>query len=445
MRKGVVAAVVGGALMMGALVPASALAQADTISFSAAGTERNAVIEVPKSDKPVPVVVLFPREGMTAADAVTRFGPAVARAKAAIVALDALPCSRLGGAPCWAPMEPGDRQVVDLAGTSGLMDILDKRADLDTTRLVAMGESSGGAFAVTVTRSIPARVDGALAISAFDPTRVVGTNAEGQVAFPLTLTGPSKIARQRTMQAITVVRASNDTSVPPQLSKELVTRLATHGWQAKATLVTIGGVGAGDPQLAAPGRITKRIKALMVSALHLDTTPGVQKRLIELGYLPKGTTSGDYATQQALMAFQGWEGLPRDGVAGAETQKVLATATRPTVAKPTTGKHIEVDIEKQVLLLENGDKVLSAIHVSTGAAGNTPRGSYSIIRKENPSWVPKFKIWLAYTSYFVGGFALHEYPDVPGYPASHGCVRISSPFSAGVYEFASDGTPIYLH
>jgi lipoprotein-anchoring transpeptidase ErfK/SrfK len=135
----------------------------------------------------------------------------------------------------------------------------------------------------------------------------------------------------------------------------------------------------------------------------------------------------------------------RPGVAGAETQKVLATATRPTVAKPTKGKHIEVDIEKQVLLLENGDKVLSAIHVSTGAAGNTPRGSYSIIRKENPSWVPKFKIWLAYTSYFVGGFALHEYPDVPGYPASHGCVRISSPFSAGVYEFASYGTPIYLH
>jgi len=445
MRNGVVAVVVGGALMAGALVPASAFAQADTISFSAAGTERNAVIQVPKSDKPVPVVVMFPREGMTAADAVTRFGPAVAGAKAAIVALDALPCSRLGGAPCWAPLEPGDRQVLDLAGTSGLMDILDKRADLDTSRLVAMGESSGGAFAVTVTRSIPARVDGALAISAFDPTRVVGTNAEGQVAFPLTLTGPSKIVRQNTMQAITVVRASNDTSVPPQLSKELVTRLSTHGWQSKATLVTVGGVGAGDPELAAPGRITKRLKALMVSALHLDTTVGVQKRLIDLGYLPKGTTSGDYATEQALMAFQGWEGLPRDGVAGAETQKRLATATRPTASKPGKGKRVEVDIDKQVLLLEDGSKVLSAVHVSTGATGNTPRATFSVIRKENPSWDYLFKIWLPYASYFHEGFALHEYPDVPGYPASHGCVRIASPFSAGVYEFASMGTTVYLH
>ena len=445
MRKGVAVALVGGALIAGGLLPASAFAQADTISFTAAGTDRTAVIQVPQSKKPVPVVVVFPREGMTAADAVTRFGPAVTGAKAAIVALDALPCSRLGGAQCWAPMEPGDRQVLDLAGTSGLLDILDKRSDLDTSRLVTLGESSGGAFAVTVTRSMPARVDGALAISAFDPTRVVGTDAEGQVAFPLTLSGPSKIVQQKTMQAITVVRASNDTSVPPQLSKDLVTRLATHGWKSKATLVTVGGVGAGAPELAAPARITKRIKALMVSALHLDTTLGVQKRLMDLGYLPKGTTSGDYATEQALMAFQGWEGLPRDGVAGPATQKRLATATRPTAYKPGKGKRVEVDIDKQVLLLEDGSKVLSVVHVSTGATGNTPRATFSVIRKENPSWDALFKIWLPYASYFYNGFALHEYPDVPGYPASHGCVRIASPFAAGVYNFAGYGTTVYLH
>jgi len=445
MRKGVVGALVGGALLVGGLVPAAAFAQADTISFTAAGTDRTALIHVPESKKPVPVVLVFPREGMTAEDALTRFTPAVDGARAAIVVLDALPCSRLGGATCWAPMEPGDRQVLDLAGTSGLLDILDKRSDLDTSRLVALGESSGAAFAVTVTRSMPARVDGALAISGFDPTRVVATDAAGQVAFPLSLSGPSKIARQRTMQAITVVRASNDTSTPPQLSKELVTRLSTHGWQSKATLVTIGGVGAGDPQLAAPARITKRIKALMVSALHLDTTLGVQKRLRELGYLPAGTISGDYATEQALMAFQGWEGLPRDGVAGAETQKRLATATRPTADKPGQGKRVEVDIVKQVLLLEDGSKVLSVVHVSTGATGNTPRATFSVIRKENPSWDVLFSIWLPYASYFYNGFALHEYPDVPGYPASHGCVRIASPFSAGVYNFATMGTTVYLH
>ena len=445
MRKGVVVAVLGGALAAGVLLPSCAVAQSEPITFMAAGTDRTALIQVPDIKKPMPVVVVFPREGTTAAEAIGRFAPAVTAAKSAIVALDALPCSRLGGLPCWSPMEGGDRQAVDLSATSALLNILDKRKDLDTSRLVVLGEASGGAFAVTATRSIPARVDGALAISAFDPTRSITTTAAGQVAFPLALTGPSKISRQGTMQAITVVRGSADTVIPPQLSKEVVTRLSTHGWKSKATLVTIGGAGAGDPQLASPARLTKRIKALMQSALHLDTPVGVQRRLRELGYLPRGTTSGGYATQQAIMAFQGWEGLPRDGVAGSATQQRLATATRPTASKPGTGKRVEVDIGRQVLLLENGSTVLSIIHVSTGATGNTPRGTFSIIRKENPSWDYAFKFWLNYASYFYQGFALHEYPDVPGYPASHGCVRIASPFAAGVYEFAVYGTPVYLH
>ena len=445
MRRGVALAISGGVLALVGLAPTAAMAVPEDITFTAGGTERHAVLEVPDSTKPLPVVMVFPREGMTAADAITRFQPAVTRAGAAIVALDALPCSRLGGAPCWAPMEAADRQAMDIAATAGLMNDLDTRKNLDTTRLIALGESSGAAFAITATRSLPSRVDGALAISAFDPTRSVVTNAEGQVAFPLALTGPSKIKQQKTMQAITVVRGSADTSIPPQLSREVQVRLATHGWKSKATLITVGGVGTGDPALAAPARISPRIKALLQSALHLDTTMGVQKRLSELGYLPAGTTSSDYGISQAIMAFQGWEGLPRDGVAGASTQTAMLTATRPTATKPGQGKRVEVDIEKQVLLLEQGSKVIRIVHVSTGAAGNTPRGNYSIIRKENPSWDALFNIWLPYASYFIGGFALHEYPDVPGYPASHGCVRISSPFAPGVYDFAGYGTPVYLH
>ncbi len=447
MRKGMVVAVASGALALGALVPAGALAQPQVqdIDFTAAGTQRHAVLQMPAgASKAVPVVMVFPREGMTAADAVTRFAPAVTTAKAAIVALDALPCSRLGGAPCWAPMEAAGRQFEDIAATTGLLNELDTRKDLDTTRLVALGESSGAAFAVTVTRSMPARIDGALAISAFDPTRTVGTDAEGQVAFPLTLSGPSTITQQKTMQAITIVRASNDTQIPPQLSKDLYTRLRTHGWQDKVQLVTIGGVNSGDPALADPARITKRIRTLLQSALHLDTTLGVQKRLADLGYLPKGSMSSDYAISQAIMAFQGWEGLPRDGVAGPATQKRMLTATRPVAWRTGRGHMAEVDIDRQVLLLVDGSKVVRAVHVSTGAAGNTPRGTYSIIRKEQMSWDYLFNIWLPYASYFVGGFALHEYPDVPGYPASHGCVRIASPFAPEVYEFTPMGTPVYL-
>ncbi len=236
------------------------------------------------------------------------------------------------------------------------------------------------------------------------------------MVFPLALTGPSKIKQQRTMQAITVVRGSADTSISPKLSREVQVRLATHGWQSKSTLITVGGVGAGDPALAAPGRISPRIRALLQSAFHLDTPMGVQKRLIELGYLPAGTTSSDYGISQAIMAFQGWEGLPRDGVAGAATQTAMLTAKRPTATRPGKGKRIEVDIGKQVLLLEDGSKVLRVIHVSTGATGNTPRGNYSIIRKENPSWVPEFKIWLSVHLILHRGLRHARIPRCAGVP-----------------------------
>ena len=61
---------------------------------------------------------------------------------------------------------------------------------------------------------------------------------------------PKTFAEPTTSPSLKIVRASNDTQVPPQLSKDLYTRLRTHGWQDKVQLVTIGGVIA-DPQTQA--------------------------------------------------------------------------------------------------------------------------------------------------------------------------------------------------
>jgi lipoprotein-anchoring transpeptidase ErfK/SrfK len=51
---------------------------------------------------------------------------------------------------------------------------------------------------------------------------------------------------------------------------------------------------------------------------------------------------------------------------------------------------------------------------------------------------------MPYAMYFVGGFAMHEYPDVPGYPASHGCVRMPAPEAPVVWDFAGYGTPVIV-
>jgi lipoprotein-anchoring transpeptidase ErfK/SrfK len=40
---------------------------------------------------------------------------------------------------------------------------------------------------------------------------------------------------------------------------------------------------------------------------------------------------------------------------------------------------------------------------------------------------------LWYPLHFLRGFALHGYPSVPAYPASHGCVRLPMWFARGFH------------
>jgi peptidoglycan hydrolase-like protein with peptidoglycan-binding domain len=174
----------------------------------------------------------------------------------------------------------------------------------------------------------------------------------------------------------------------------------------------------------------------------------VQKRLWRLGYLPRAGVDGldGYRTRQAVMAFQSWEGLERDGIAGPITKAALAEARRP---KPRPGgppKRIEVFRSRGVALLVKEGRTKRAIHVSTGAPGTaTPTGTYQVFRKERNSWSVPFSTWLPYASYFNNGIAFHEYPDVPPYPASHGCVRVPAPEAPFVYDFAAIGTTVRVH
>jgi lipoprotein-anchoring transpeptidase ErfK/SrfK len=174
------------------------------------------------------------------------------------------------------------------------------------------------------------------------------------------------------------------------------------------------------------------------------STLELQAQLARLGYLPADAVSGvgDARTREAVVAFQGWEGLERDGVAGPVTLGRLARASRPTPL-PGSGARIEVHLDRQVLLLVEGQRVGRAIHVSTGAPSTpTPRGAFRVFRRERNSWSTPFSVWLPWASYFTGGIAFHGYPEVPAYPASHGCVRVPLSEAATVYGFARLGVPV---
>ena len=140
-----------------------------------------------------------------------------------------------------------------------------------------------------------------------------------------------------------------------------------------------------------------------------------------------------------MLAFQNVHGLPRTGLPDSRFWQVLAASTRPT-PEFDGGDHIEVDKTKQVLFLVRDGQVALISHVSTGATGNTPVGTFHVYRK-----VVGFDWILYYPMYFLRGFAIHGYPDVPAYPASHGCVRIPMWLAPRLFAMNDYGTTVIVH
>lgn len=223
------------------------------------------------------------------------------------------------------------------------------------------------------------------------------------------------------------------------------------------TATSAADVGAvrillGDEPVPAPGEDPGALITLGSIAKREVIGPvpvgiaAVQRRLVALRYLGRNTVNGklDYRTSQALLAFQAWEGLTRTGDANLATRRRLNVARIPRPRNGATGRRIEVDRYKGVALLIEAGVTRRAIHVSTGAGGRTPRGTFRIFRKERMSWSNPFSVWLPYASYFSGGYAFHEYPSVPAYWASHGCIRVGYPEAPTVYAFASFGTLVQI-
>jgi lipoprotein-anchoring transpeptidase ErfK/SrfK len=177
----------------------------------------------------------------------------------------------------------------------------------------------------------------------------------------------------------------------------------------------------------------------------------VQAALVRLKYLPPNAVTGtfDYRTSQAVMAFQSWDGLRRDGVVGKQTARSLEAAQPPVAAKQGSGRWVEIHRAQSTLLLVQDGVVAQAVHCSTGMTMDappydTPAGSYTVFAKMLESWSVPYKVWMPYAAYFNGGIAIHGLDYVPAYPASHGCVRVSMPEAPTVYAFVSVGTPVYV-
>jgi hypothetical protein len=174
-----------------------------------------------------------------------------------------------------------------------------------------------------------------------------------------------------------------------------------------------------------------------------------EQRLAELSYR-SGTIDGhaDTRTETAVTAFEKWEGLPRDGVLDPAVWAKLHTATRPTPTRVgASNPWIEVDKSKQVLLYCRNGAVVWTLEVSTGSASVgivSPSGDWTITNKRTDSPGGMYKPMY----YFNDGtnyLAIHGYPNVPTYPASHGCVRTQYWDQDVLYPLINLGTHVYIY
>jgi hypothetical protein len=169
-------------------------------------------------------------------------------------------------------------------------------------------------------------------------------------------------------------------------------------------------------------------------------------RLSEMGY---GTGP------QALLTFQKWEGRKITGRLTRAELEAIRNATPPR-PKDAGYKHVEVDLDRQVLLLTDDDGAVTTIlPVSTGSGRHykekrmsglayTPRGRFKIYNKL-AGWKKSPLGLLYYPNYFSDGLAIHGNPEVPHSPQSHGCVRIPMSAAKEMSQQLSVGTIVLIY
>jgi lipoprotein-anchoring transpeptidase ErfK/SrfK len=130
-------------------------------------------------------------------------------------------------------------------------------------------------------------------------------------------------------------------------------------------------------------------------------------------------------------------------------------SNNPTPAVPNnvggSQRWIDVDLTNQRVYAYEGNTIVNSFIVSTGTwLTPTVTGQYHIyikLRYTDMSGPGYYLPNVPYTMYFYKGYALHGtyWHSNFGTPMSHGCVNLSIPDSAWLYNFASVGTLVNVH
>jgi L,D-transpeptidase catalytic domain len=190
-------------------------------------------------------------------------------------------------------------------------------------------------------------------------------------------------------------------------------------------------------------RHVARMKGSLRLGMHGPAVLLLQNELARLRYAVPVSGRFDAATGRAVLAFRKVIGLERIESANAGVfQRLQHGAGRFKVRYPGDGKHVEGDLSKQVLVEIEHGRVRRIYTMSSG-------------KPSTPTVLGRFRVYsktpgtnsegMVDSNYFIRGYAIHGYAEVPPYAASHGCLRIPIPDAPAVFGWVQVGDPVDVY
>jgi peptidoglycan hydrolase-like protein with peptidoglycan-binding domain len=214
-----------------------------------------------------------------------------------------------------------------------------------------------------------------------------------------------------------------------------------------AGLLQARAVHYATPQQAAFSGKTEQVHVASPDLSEGASGPSVrllQSELNALHFVVPLNGVFDEATGRAVIAFRKVTGLARVPYTNLSVFKRLQEGGGVFhVRYPGDGRHVEGDLTKQVLAeIEPGGHVRALYTMSSG-------------KPSTPTVIGRFQVYsktfgtnsegMVDSNYFIRGYAIHGYAEVPTYAASHGCLRVPIPNAAAIYSWVQQGTPVDVY
>ena len=306
------------------------------------------------------------------------------------------------------------------------------RTDAQGRYLVRMRPARSGVWRARIaganTWSTPVRLTVAPVL------RIEASTATAFVGAPIVVHATPRMAGRVTLMVFRLGRPVAELQVP--IGRRVV---------APTDAVGLFALRAQLGPSVARARVTAGARTLAVGSTGPDVV-ALSTRLTELRvHVPAPSTTFGSELYDSVVAFQKARGLERTGAVDDATWRALSQHVVPTPRYRGRGMHIEVSKSRQILMIVRNGETIWYLPVSSGAGGITPVGRYRILWKAlaTTTWLGPAILYRTMT--FHTHYAIHGFPSVPAYPASHGCVRVPIWIADWLYQQSPVGEAVDVY